>query len=286
VDRARTAVEELGSIVVGYPSPALVAGRHTSLGRVLLAEGDAPGAASELRAAIKLWREVGVPYELARSRAVLSRALRALEDDEDADLELEAAIDEFRRLGARIDVGAAERELRDAAERLSGPMTAHMTFMFTDIVGSTNLAEALGDLDWERLLRWHDDTLRGLVASGGGEIVNSTGDGFFVAFDSARRAVDCAVSIQRSLRDHRAGTGFAPPVRIGLHTAEANRRGTDYSGKGVHVAARVAALAGGGEILATDETLAEAGDVAVSGARSAQVKGVSVAVNVASIAWA
>ena len=136
--------------------------------------------------------------------------------------------------------------------------------MFTDIVGSTNLAEALGDQAWERLLRWHDDMLRSQVASGGGEIVNSTGDGFFAAFESARAAIDCAIAIQRALVEHRASTGFALSVRIGLHTAEANRRGDDYSGKGVHVAARVAALAEGGEILATAETLAEAGDVRAS----------------------
>ena len=124
----------------------------------------------------------------------------AVEDEDDADLELRAALDEFRRLGARIDVEAAERELRDAEDRRSGPATARKTFMFTDIVGSTNLAEALGDQAWERLLRWHDDTLRSLVARGGGEIVNSTGDGFFAAFESARSGVDCAISIQRALR--------------------------------------------------------------------------------------
>ena len=157
--------------------------------------------------------------------------------------------------------------------------------MFTDIVGSTNLAEMLGDKAWERLLRWHDDTLRKLVASGGGEIVKSTGDGFFVAFDSAGSGVDCAVSIQRALADHRDGTGFALSVRIGLHTGEANQRGTDYSGTAVHVAARVAALAGGGEILATAETIAAAGNIATSGARSASVKGVTAPVNVAQIAW-
>ncbi len=61
-----------------------------------------------------------------------------------------------------------------------------MTFMFTDIVGSTNLAEAMGDEAWEHVLKWHDDTLRGLVAKDGGEVVSPTGDGFFVAFDSAR----------------------------------------------------------------------------------------------------
>ena len=123
--------------------------------------------------------------------------------------------------------------------------------MFTDIVGSTSLADVLGDQAWEAVLRKHDDMLRALVAGGGGEVVNSTGDGFFVAFDGAREGIDCAIAIQRALRDHRANVGFAPPVRIGLHSAAANRRGTDYSGKGVHVAARVAALAEGGEILAT-----------------------------------
>jgi class 3 adenylate cyclase len=159
--------------------------------------------------------------------------------------------------------------------------------MFTDIVGSTTLAEALGDAAWERLLRWHDDTLRALFASGGGEIVNSTGDGFFVAFETARRGIDCAISVQRALRDHRLATGFAIAVRIGLHTAEANRRGADYSGMGVHVAARVAALAAGEEILATAETLAEAGDdVTTLGRREAAVRGANAKVSLAAIGWA
>jgi class 3 adenylate cyclase len=282
---ARAAVDELNGIVSGYPSPALEAGRRLALGRVLLAEGDAPAAAREIRAAIRGWREIGAPYELARSRAVLSKALRAVQDEDDADLELRAALDEFRRLGARVDIEAAERDLRDAEDRRSGPATARKTFMFTDIVGSTNLAEAIGDQAWGRLLRWHDDMLRSLVVNGGGEIVNSTGDGFFAAFDSARASVGCAISIQRALLEHRESTGFALSVRIGLHTAEANRRGADYSGMGVHVAARVAALAAGGEILATAETIAEAGDVRSSNARSATVKGVTEPVEVAAVAW-
>ena len=208
-----------------------------------------------------------------------------MQNEDDADLELHAALEEFRRLGARVDVEAAEHALRDAEARRSGPLTTRKTFMFTDIVGSTNLAEALGDQAWERLLRWHDDTLRRLVANGEGEIVNSTGDGFFAAFDSARSGVDCARSIQRALVDHRASSGFALSIRIGIHTAEANSRGTDYSGKGVHVAARVVELAQGGEILATSETLAEAGDISASAARSAQVKGVAAPVSLASVAW-
>jgi len=285
VQLARTAVDELAGIVAGYPSPALEAGRQVALGRVLVAEGDAAAAAREFRSAIKGWREVGAPYEVARARALLSKALRGVQNDDDADLELRAALDEFRRLGARVDVEASERELRDAEDRRSGPVTTKKTFMFTDIVGSTNLAEALGDQAWERVLRWHDDMLRSQVASGGGEIVKSTGDGFFAAFESARGGVDCAISIQRALLEHGAASGFAPSVRIGLHTAEANRRGADYSGTAVHVAARVGALAQGGEILATAETLAEAGDVSASVTRQAPVKGVTAPVSLASITW-
>ena len=75
-------------------------------------------------------------------------------------------------------------------------------------------------------------------------------------------------------------------MRIGLHRADASARGADYSGKGVHVAARVAALAQGGEILATEATLQEAGDVPISGSRDATVKGVSEPVSIAAVAWA
>jgi class 3 adenylate cyclase len=123
---------------------------------------------------------------------------------------------------------------------------------------------------------------------GGGEVVNSTGDGFFVAFPSARKAVDSAVAIQRALRDHRDTVGFVPPIRIGLHVAEANRRGMDYSGIGVHVAARVGALAGSGEILATVETLREAGvgtAEGVAASRQVSVKGVSAPIEVAPVPW-
>lgn len=281
---ARAAAEELGAIVADYPSPALEAGRQAALGRVLLAEGDPVGAARELRAAIRGWREVGSPYEIARVRALLSSALRTV-DEETSDLELRAALDELQRLGARPEADQLERVLQDVLERRDGPVTARMTFMFTDIVGSTNLAEALGDLAWERLLRSHDDILRGLVATGGGEIVKSTGDGIFAAFATAATGVGCAISIQRALREHRDESGVALAVRIGLHTADANRRGADYSGKGVHVAARVAALAGAGQILVTDDTVAESPGLEVTDRRSAMVKGVSTAVGLATVAW-
>jgi class 3 adenylate cyclase len=285
IGAARAAVDELQAIVVGYPSPALEAGCRVIRGRVLLAEGDAAAAAQELRIGMKRWREVGAPYEIARARAALAQALHRLDADDEADLERRAALDEFRRLGAATDLAVAEREARADEEERSGPRTARMTFMFTDIVASTTLAEALGDEAWERLLHWHDDRLRGLITQGGGEIVNSTGDGFFAAFERARPAVDAAVAIQQALRDHRATSGFALDVRIGLHAAEATRRGTDYSGMAVHVAARIGGLATAGEILVSTETLAEAGDVQTTGTRVEAIRGVTTPVTVAAIRW-
>ena len=290
VARARLAAEELEAIVAGYPVPALEAGRRLAIGRVLLAEGDHDGAARELRAAMRAWREVGAPYEIARVRALLAQALRGLGDDDDAELELVAARDEFARLGARPDLAAAEAELRGLADRRAAPAQVRLAFMFTDIEGSTSLAEALGDEAWERLLAWHDSTLRGLITRGGGHVVNPTGDGFFAAFPSAAAAIACARAIQAALAEHRRSSGFSPRVRIGIHVAEATQRGGDYSGVGVHLAARIAALAAGDEIVASADTVVEAGDdIRTSGpvgdAREVAIRGVSTPVHVVTIGW-
>ena len=87
------------------------------------------------------------------------------------------------------------------------------------------------------------------------------------------------------MRDQRRTNGFAPPVRIGIHAGEATERGGDYSGLTVHVAARIGALATGGEILVSDEVLREAGERATTAARTVEVKGVSAPVSVAAVAW-
>jgi class 3 adenylate cyclase len=158
------------------------------------------------------------------------------------------------------------------------------TFMFTDIVGSTNLVEVLGDEAWETLLRWHDQTLRSLFAAHQGEEVVATGDGFFVGFDSPDAAVACGVAIQRGLTEHRQKHGFAPQVRIGLHASDATQVGTNFRGKGVHEAARIAALAGGGEILASRDTVTGS-RFAFSDARQVNLKGISEPVEVVTVDW-
>jgi class 3 adenylate cyclase len=159
------------------------------------------------------------------------------------------------------------------------------TFMFTDIVKSTNLAEAMGDEAWSELLRWHDETLRAAFAAHGGEEVTSTGDGFFVGFDRPDAAITCAVAIQRRLADHRKQHGFAPQVRIGLHASGAAQTGKNFRGKGVHEAARIAALAKGGEIIASRATIGSTSLYPTSETRSVELRGISDPMDVVSIDW-
>ena len=282
---ARASAAELSEISAAFASPALRASMHDGWGRVLLAENDAEGATRELHDGIAQWRDVGAPYEIARDRLLLARALYELERDDEADLELQAAREGFRRMGAVREEAAVADILRAAAERQAAPTNTYKTFLFTDIVASTNLAEAMGDEAWEHLLRWHDDTLRALFVDHGGEVVNSTGDGFFVAFDSAAPAIACAKAVQRALAQQRRTHGFAPAVRIGVHSAAATRRGADYSGKGVHVAARIATLAQGGEIVASAATASLAGSPAFAESRAVSLKGVSGEIEVVSVAW-
>jgi class 3 adenylate cyclase/pimeloyl-ACP methyl ester carboxylesterase len=117
------------------------------------------------------------------------------------------------------------------------------TVLFTDIVESTQRAEALGDHRWRDLLDAHDALVRGELARFGGREVNHAGDGFLATFDGPVRAIRCAQAIVTGVVD----LGVA--VRTGLHTGEAERRGDDLAGLAVHIGARVAALSGPGEVL-------------------------------------
>jgi class 3 adenylate cyclase len=159
------------------------------------------------------------------------------------------------------------------------------TFMFTDIVKSTNLLEALGDEFWEPLLRWHDQTLRSQFLVHHGEEVVTTGDGFFVGFDSPDAALACAVDIQRSLAEHRREHGFAPQVRIGVHASGATQTGRNFSGKGVHEAARIAALAGGGEILTSLETAKATSGFKFSEPKAVTLKGIAEPMETVFVDW-
>jgi class 3 adenylate cyclase len=164
-------------------------------------------------------------------------------------------------------------------------LSVRRTLMFTDIVGSTALIELVGDEAWRDLRRWHDRTLRSVFDRHGGGELDHAGDGFCVAFETAAEAIDAAVEIQRTLIDHRRSTGFAPSIRIGLHSGDVKPDGATFTGSALHVAARVAAAANGGQILATDFTIGEAGVVPAGPATELSLRGLTEPVSVAAIPW-
>ena len=278
------------AIVAGYPSPALEAGRQVALGRVLArprATRRQPPVSCG--AGIRGWREVGSPYEVARARGrPLARAPSGLEDEDDADLERAGSprrVPAARRPGRDND--AVERELRDAEDRRSGPLTARKTFMFTDIVGSTTLAEALGNLAWEHLLRWHDDMLRnagGPLGAGRSSTRQATA--------SSRRSNRPALGIACSDLDpaaHWSTTGPPPasPSRCG--SVCTRPKPTDVEPT---TAGRVSTSPPGSPrwpLAARSSRLRRhsptQGDVPVGDARLVTVKGVSEPVSLAAVVW-
>jgi class 3 adenylate cyclase len=118
-----------------------------------------------------------------------------------------------------------------------------VTLLFTDLVGSTELAVALGDQRWRDLLARHHATVRENLDRYCGREIDCAGDGFFATFETATHAVRCGLSLTRSL--HLLGL----EVRVGLHTGECERFGDKVSGVAVHAAARLSQLARPGEIL-------------------------------------
>lgn len=282
---ARESADNLAAIVETYSSPALRASSACANALVTLAEGDAEAALSAARVGLRLWQDVDAPYEAARSRLVLARAYQAIGDIAAAGLELDAAASAFEKLGARPDLLEA-RALNRQTQTEAPAARELRTFMFTDIVRSTDLMEAMGEDAWQDCLNWHDAKLRALFAEHAGDEVKHVGDGFFVAFPDPDTAVDCAVAIQQALNDHRRNAGFAPQVRIGLHEGQATQRDGDYFGMGVNVAARIGAQAGAAEILTSGETIAAARKtIPTSETRSITLKGITDPVEIVSIPW-
>jgi class 3 adenylate cyclase/pimeloyl-ACP methyl ester carboxylesterase len=145
---------------------------------------------------------------------------------------------------------SARTEVFDEIERfLSGglvdrePDRVLVTLLFTDIVGSTELATRLGDRDWRGLLEKHDAVVRRELERFRGHEANTTGDGFLATFDGPARGIRCASAIRAAVRE------VGLEIRAGLHTGECELAQGKVAGIAVHTAARVAALAGSGEVL-------------------------------------
>ncbi len=140
--------------------------------------------------------------------------------------------------------------------RSAAPAAGPVTILFTDVEGSTALTERLGDAGAREVLRQHERIVReGLKAYGGSE-VKTMGDGFMASFGSATKAVECAIAIQKAFAEWNAGVGahgHAPlQIRVGLNAGEPIAEGEDLFGTAVNLAARIAAMTTGGEILASN----------------------------------
>jgi class 3 adenylate cyclase len=147
-------------------------------------------------------------------------------------------------------VGDNAMEIADTIEefltgtRAAGPVDRVLaTVLFTDIVGSTEKAAALGDSRWRDLLENHHSTIRRNLERFRGHEVKTTGDGVLATFDGPARGIRCACAIAEEIRP------LGIDVRVGLHTGECEMIGDDVGGIAVHIGARVASLAGAGEVL-------------------------------------
>ncbi len=279
---------------------ALTTGRVLGTASMLL--GDAEQARLQFEDALAVARNLPSRPEVALVRSEMARLLfehfpeeraAAIEHLNEASREFQAmgmtpALEEAMRLKLRFQ-GITSSDVNTSIEAVASvidverpDLRAHaapdgtVTIMFSDIEDSTVLTERLGDARWQELLRQHDAMVRSCVEAQGGFVVKHLGDGFMLAFQSARKALDCALAIQQAF----ASEGAMPEpvrVRIGIHAGEAVRENDDFFGKNVVMASRVAGKAAGGEILVSSvlRSLVESSvDPAMFGAaREVELKG-------------
>lgn len=162
-----------------------------------------------------------------------------------------------------------------------------VTLIFTDLGDSTAINEQLGDRAWFGILQAHHDQVRSIVDRHGGNTVKSQGDGFMLAFPSARRAVECAIALQKAASSLKAGSEPLG-LRVGIHTGEVLRQGTDFFGRHVNLAARVAASAQPGQILVSSLVqglVSGQHDLRFDGPRSVELKGFERPETVYEVVW-
>lgn len=189
----------------------------------------------------------------------------------------------LRHVYDKLEIRSRE-ELRAALAAHSRPNAARKALMFTDLSGSTSLVEAIGDTAWRDLSAWLDGEMRRCFEEHHGHEVDHAGDGFFVIFDAAGDAIDCAVTIQRRLSSHRRLHGYAPQVRIGIHAGEVQLENGAVRGAAVHRTARLCAAAGGDTIVVSREAL-EASGRPVAGLQEFALKGIREKVAAAEVPW-
>ena len=228
-----------------------------------LAVGAIAALVAQLKAA---HREIVELRQAPEADPGVPRSPRAAQAVQTAGLAMKTALDTVSRMrerGVRSTLLASIDDftrwaLEDRGEiaRVAGP-DGEVTIFFSDIENSTALNSELGDEEWVKLLSAHDKLLHTYVEKHRGLIVKSQGDGYMVVFSTPELAIHASLDIQRALsaKRQRSRRLRRTPirVRIGLHTGTAIERDGDFFGRNVAMAARVAAMADGGEIMVTDE---------------------------------
>jgi class 3 adenylate cyclase len=266
-------------------APPWVAHTEYSYAKMLIAR-DAPGdkakALALLQHALDTAQELGMAKIIERGLALKLEAQGATGSG------IYTSIDAVAR--------AVAQERPDAWQQALAP-DGTVTLMFSDIEDSTVLTERLGDQAWQELLRKHNALIRDQLRAHGGYEVKTMGDGFMVAFQSAKKGLDCAISIQRAFDTSppsplsAGGEGESRvKVRIGLHAGEAIKDGDDFYGKNVILASRVAGKANGGEILVSSllrQLVESSTDAALFGEpREMELKGLAGTHTVFGVRWA
>jgi adenylate cyclase len=222
-------------------------------GRLHQKLGEARAEADGLRRALESEQEI-------------PRGPRAMQAAQAAGMAMKTVVDTASRMreqGVRgmllssiDDLAAWAMEDRNEIARIAAP-DGTVTMLFSDIENSTAVNSEIGDTEWVKLLSAHDRLLQTYVDRHRGHVVKSQGDGYMVVFPTPELAIGASLGIQRALsaKRQRSRRLRRTPirVRIGLHTGTAIEREGDYFGRNVAMAARVAAMADGGEILVTGE---------------------------------
>lgn len=244
------------AIVLGVLLVAAVAAAGVLLGQLRQAREEA----LELRRALE-------------SEPELPRGPRATQAAQAAGMAMKTVVETAHRMreqGVRgmllssiDDLAAWAMEDRNEIARIAAP-DGTVTMMFSDIENSTAVNSEIGDQEWVKLLSAHDRLLKTHLDRHRGHVVKSQGDGYMVVFRTPELAIGASLGIQRALsaKRQRSRRLRRTPirVRIGLHTGTAIEREGDYFGRNVAMAARVAAMADGGEILVTGEIVEELQD--------------------------
>lgn len=166
----------------------------------------------------------------------------------------------------------------------SGPSRTFVAAMFADVVGSTELNEAIGDSQWSRERARFRAAVNACAGAEGGREVNAAGDGVLVRFHSPAAAVRAATSLQRVMADRR-DEGFAPEISIGIHSGDVIDEGDDILGSVINMAARVGEVAGSGEIVITEHVADHASDASTTDFGLHHLKGVAQPRHLLRVSW-